>query len=155
MSTQLSGTPRLTISVDVTDLDDEQRRRFTEAITDLLDEYRNYEPAEPTVLGWTATALNEALTRLDRDGGWVQAGAIRRALANGGVVTRAEIYEIGKYGEDRMLRGFTRPVNRIVARMRAAGQIPAGAADLIEPIYNTGVQADGFRVPADLSRLIS
>jgi hypothetical protein len=155
MNSFTGGTsPRLTLNIDVTDLTDEQRRKFTEAVTDLLDEYRSYEEGEPTVLGWTAKTLTDALTRLDRDGGWVQASAIRRALQNGGTVSRAEIYAIGNYSADRMLRGFTRPTNRIVARMRASGEIPASAVDLLQPQYNKGVQADGFSVPTELAGLL-
>ncbi|MGB8963075.1 MAG: hypothetical protein WCC38_14105, partial [Pseudonocardiaceae bacterium] len=154
MSPTSTSSPRLTLDIDVTDLSDEQRRKFTETITDLLEEYRNYEDDEPTVRGWSAATLQNALTRLERDGGWVQAGAIRKALANGGTVSRAEIYAIGNYSADRMLRGFTRPANRIVAQMRAAGEIPSSAVDLLEPIYDRGVVADGFRVPSDLATLI-
>jgi hypothetical protein len=148
-------TPRLTLNVDVTDLSDEQRRKLTEKIADLLDEYRNHEDDEPTVHGWSVATLQDALTRLERDGGWVQAGAIRKALENGGTVSRAEIYTIGNYDADRMLRGFTRPANRIVAQMRAAGEIPGSAADLLEPIYDRGVQADGFKVPDGLAALLA
>ncbi|MFE3722312.1 hypothetical protein [Streptomyces cyaneofuscatus] len=144
---------RLSLDVDVTGLTDEQRRQFTEAVIDLLDKFRN-EEEEPTTLGWTATTLEEALTRLDRDGGWVQAGAIRRALVNGGIVSRAEIYEIGNYEPDRMLRGFTRPTNRIVESMRAAGRIPASAVSLLEPVY-VGVTAESFKVPAELASLLA
>jgi hypothetical protein len=85
----------------------------------------------------------------------MRARTIRQALKNGGAITRAEVYKIGKYDKDRMLRGFTRPANRIVARMRAAGEVPASAVDLLEPMYNNGVQADGFRVPPELADLLT
>lgn len=150
-----TSSPRLRLDIDVTELSDDQRRRFTEAVTDLLDEYRSCdEDAEPAVSGWTPRTLNEALTRLDRDGGWVQARAIRQALENGGVVSRAEIYEIGKYKADRMLRGFTRPAKRIVDRMRANGEVPGTALYLLDAVYNHGVMADEFRVPAELADLL-
>ncbi len=155
MSSSSSTTPRLALSIDVTELTDEQRRKFTEVVTDLLEEYLAQEDDEPTVLGWTSTSLREALTRLERDGGWVQARAIQKALSNGGVVTRAEIYKIGNYSADRMLRGFTRPANRIVGRMRASGEIPGAAVPLLESIYNHGVMADEFHVPADLASLLA
>jgi hypothetical protein len=147
-------TPRLTLSVDVTDLSDENRLLFTEQVTDLLSNYLDSDEkeAESTVLGWTRATLDEALSELDRDGSWVQAGVIRRALQNGGTATRDEVYEIGKYDQTRMLRGFTRPVNRIVSRMRAKGVIPASAVDLLKPIYE-GVQAIGFSVPTELVNL--
>lgn len=147
-------SPRLTLNVDVTDLSDENRLRFTEEVTDLLSRYLDSDEQEvgSTVLGWTAATLDEALTELDRDGSWVQAGAIRRALQNGGTVTRDEVYEIGRYEQTRMLRGFTRPVVRIVNRMRARGVIPASAVDLLTTEYE-GVQAVGFSVPSELVKL--
>jgi len=98
--------------------------------------------------------LLESLTRLEREGGWVQARAIRTALANGGMVSRDEIYAIGSYDPERMLRGWTRPANRIVAGMRKEGVIPSTAVDLLEPVYDHGVQADGFRVRPELASLL-
>ncbi|MEV6905896.1 hypothetical protein [Amycolatopsis sp. NPDC051071] len=79
-------------------------------------------------------------------------GVIRRALQNGDTVTRDEVYEIGKYNQARTLRGITRPVTRIVSRMRAKGVVPASAVDLLKPIYE-GVQAIGFSVPTELVNL--
>jgi hypothetical protein len=69
-----------------------------------------------------------------------------------GSVSRDEVYEIGKYDESRMLRGFTRPANRIVNWMRARGVVPASAVDLLKPVYE-GVQAVGFSVPRELTSL--
>jgi hypothetical protein len=97
--------------------------------------------------------LGQALKRLEYDGAEVQAATIRRALDNGGSISRADVYEIGNYESGRTLKGFTRPVSRIVNRMRAVGDVPAGAAELLESGYNYGVRADEFRVPAELSAL--
>ncbi|CAN5293600.1 hypothetical protein BH20ACT5_BH20ACT5_07540 [soil metagenome] len=70
-----------------------------------------------------------------------------------GTLTRLteRVYRIGNYDRQRMLRGWTRPVNRIVTDMRAAGDIPAAAEDLLEPIYDNDVKAGRFRDPADLA----
>ena len=57
---------------------------------------------------WTADALVALLTRLD-DEAPVQAQAIRLAAQSGGRVTREQVYELGGFPDDRMLRGFTRP----------------------------------------------
>lgn len=149
-----SPSPRLTLSVDVTDLSDENRLRFTEQVTELLSMYLDgdEQEAESMTQGWTQATLQQALAELDRDGGWVQAAVIRRAIQNGGTASRDEVYELGDYGPTRMLRGFTRPVTRIVGRMRTRGAIPPFAEDLLEPVYE-GVLAVGFRVPAGLVNL--
>jgi hypothetical protein len=57
---------------------------------------------------WTADARVALLTRLD-DEAPVQARAIRLAAASGGRVSREQVYELGGFPDDRMLRGFTRP----------------------------------------------
>jgi hypothetical protein len=38
--------------------------------------------------------------------------------------------------------------------MRAKGIVSASAADLLNPTYRNGVQADGFQVPAELADLL-
>ncbi|WP_367133930.1 hypothetical protein [Saccharothrix sp. HUAS TT1] len=148
------ANPRLTLSVDVTDLSDADRLRFTEEVTDLLGKYLDGQGTEEaSAAGWTQETVQEALLALERDNGWVQAGVIRAAIDNGGTVSREQVYAIGQYESTRMLRGFTRPVNRVVSRMRAKGTIPATAVDLLAPVYNGGVQATAFRVPDELLNL--
>lgn len=157
MTQSFANSPRLVLDIDVTDLTDEARVDFTEEVAHLLQKYRSQadtEGAEQDSLGWDCDTLEQALTLLERDGGWVQAKVIRRALENGGYASRDEVYELGEYEPNRMLRGFTRPVNRIVARMKESGQIPEGAANLLEPVYDSGVQAGGFRVPRELVDLL-
>jgi hypothetical protein len=146
------------LTIDVTDLSDEQRRLFTVEVTDLLDQHRNYDEDENedelVVLGWSSATLGQALQRLEYDGADVQAATIRKALESGGAISRAEVYRIGNYEAGRTLKGFTRPVSRIVNRMRAVGDVPAAAAELLESGYNYGVRADEFRVPAELAELL-
>jgi hypothetical protein len=76
---------------------------------------------------------------------------ILRAIANGGHVSRAEVYAILGRSEDQSLKGFTRPVNRVMQSFQEKNAIPANAEPLLEPIYDTSVktyqQAQGFRVP--------
>lgn len=151
MDTASSATPRLSLTLDVTNLGDDSRREFVEKVNDLYLEY--IEQDEPMILGWTADTLDQALKMLEHGGGWVQAEAIRHALGNDGFVDRDTIYEVGKYDEDRTLKGWTKPVTRVVSRMKAAGTIPENAADLVQSSYAHGPTADGFRVPADLADL--
>ena len=79
---------------------------------------------------------------------------IAEAAASGGDVSRAKVYELGGYAEGRSLKGFTRPVNRIVNEMKAAGTLPEGAPVPFAPIYDPNIrafqQASGFRIPEDL-----
>jgi hypothetical protein len=96
------------------------------------------------------------MTRLEAEGK-VQAAAIRRAAANGGFVSRDDIYDLGGYEEGRTLRGFTRPANRVTQELRTAALIPESAPDPLEAEYDPGfswVLAKGFRVPAQLVDLL-
>ena len=146
------GSVRSTLSVAVDGLDEHQRTRLVELIEQALVLVTTGD--DVMVLGWTRSSLEEALNRLNADNGSVQAAVIREALRKGGYVTRDRVYKIGKYPKDRMLRGFTRPINRIVADMKAEGLIPEDAADLLAPSYQDGVVADGFTVTAALATLL-
>jgi hypothetical protein len=57
-----------------------------------------------------------------------------------------------------MLRGFTRPANRIAQELRDRGLITEGAADVLKAVYDpqfSYVQASGFQIPSELVPLIS
>ncbi len=144
---------RAVLTVDVEHLSHEQRDRLAELIGEALRRVTHPED-EPVVLGWTQPAFLEVLVRLEAAKATVQAAAIRAALKQGGYVSRDEVYRIGRYPADRTLRGFTRPVNRIVDDMKQVGEVPVDAVDILAPSYRTGVQADGFTVPLDLSELL-
>jgi hypothetical protein len=46
-------------------------------------------------------------------------------------VSREQVYELGGYADDRMLRGFTRPFRRLTVALQGEGAIPAG----VSPIF--------------------
>lgn len=144
---------RSTLTVDVDDLTHEQRERLTTLIEDAIQRVVHPED-EPMIHGWTRSTLTAALDRLRTNNANVQEAVIREALRHGGYVTRDRVYRIGKYPKERMLRGFTRPTNRIVAEMKEAGVIPQDAVDLLASSYQDGVQADGFTVNAGLASLL-
>ena len=141
--------------VNISDLDDAQQVRLREGVEDLLRRVISGNEADEEVAGWTAEALEEAFARLERDGAHVQATAIREALKSNGYITRKRVYRIGRYSEDRTLRGFTRPVNRIVTEMKTEGVIPDSAADLLTSSFQNGVVADGFSVDSRLGALLN
>ena len=104
---------------------------------------------------WTNEGLTELLNRLG-DEHPVQAKVIRAAAEQAsGQLSRALVYELGEYEEDRTLRGFTRPVNRITSQLQREGLVAPGVAPALEAVYEHGVQATSFAVPPDVQDLIS
>jgi hypothetical protein len=102
--------------------------------------------------GWTQDAVHELLTRLDVEAP-VQAMAIRHAARNDGFVSREAVYALGGYDESRMLRGFTRPANRIAQELRDRGIATDSAVDVLKAVYDpqfSYVQASGFQIPSEL-----
>jgi hypothetical protein len=107
--------------------------------------------------GWTADALQVLLARL----GWeapVQKAVIERAALDGGFIERETVYELGDYPEERSLRGFTRPVNRIAQAFRDEDRIDESAVDLLEARYlgltDNPSLADGFAVNSSVIALL-
>ncbi len=108
--------------------------------------------------GWTAEALDMLLRRLAYEAP-VQEATIRFAAKNGGFIGRDEVYRIGEYDASRQLKGFTRPVNRLVQDLRDSGAIPEEAVDVLVPVYDEGTHGfgwvDGFRVPSEIVSLLA
>ncbi|MGH2704009.1 MAG: PIN-like domain-containing protein [Actinomycetota bacterium] len=99
--------------------------------------------------GWDVESVSDLLTRLANEAP-VQEAAIRLAATQAGFVSREQVYKLGNYPEDRSLRGFTRPINRITQQFRDDGTVAEGAVDVLWTVYNEespGVGwAAGFRV---------
>ena len=81
----------------------------------------------PTASGWDTDSISTMLNRLTVSNGPIQAKAIQKAIENGGELSRAEVYRLGGYEADRSLRGFTRPVNRVLREMEEASDLPEDA----------------------------
>jgi hypothetical protein len=88
-----------------------------------------------SLAGWTHEAVQELLTRLDHQAP-VQAMAIRFAAEHDGFVSREAVYELGQYNESRMLRGFTRPANRIAQALRDEEIAGDGTLDVLKAVYD-------------------
>ena len=103
---------------------------------------------------WTLAALSALLERLDQEAP-VQAAALRLATPDqGGRVSREKVYELGGYGDDRMLRGFTRPFRRLTEALQDEGAIPAGVSPIFVARYPDGVKASYFSVPSEVPQLL-
>ncbi len=104
--------------------------------------------------GWDSTTVAYLLKNLDAQAP-VQSATVRLAAQQGGFVSREQVYQVGRYDDDRSLRGFTRPVNRIVQEMRAQGRLPEDAVDMLTTRYDGGVVATGFEVPESVIPLLA
>jgi len=135
----LAGSAALDVSVDSRSLEDADRARAatTEAV-----------PA------WTLEGLRELLERLDAQAD-VQAAVIRSAAAAGGRISREDVYDIGEYSDERMLRGFTRPARRVTADLQAEGVVAEGVSPILVALYPDGVKASYFRVPPEIPSLMA
>lgn len=128
-----------------------------ESLQDVVRVERTFETSWSTeAAGWTRATVEVLLRRL-RSYWPVQATVIELAISNGGFVGRDEVYLVGDYPPDRQLKGFTRPVNRLVQEMRDSGEIGEDAPDLLQPVYDEMSRgfgwADGFRVPDEVVTL--
>lgn len=147
-------TPRLIVNFDVTALKDDERREFMERTADLLAEYDAAEE-EPVVQGWTRASIEEALRLLERNNGWEQAKAIREGLTRSdGRISRQDYYAITGRSEDLSLKGVTRPVTRIMKRMKAGGALAVEAVELLQ-LHYFGNQVDYVDVPVQLQELFT
>jgi hypothetical protein len=103
---------------------------------------------------WTPDALIALLRHLDEEAP-VQAAALRLATPDrDGRVSREDVYELGGYATDRMLRGFTRPFLRLTALLQVQGIVPANVAPIFVARYPDGVKASYFSVPPEVPELL-
>jgi hypothetical protein len=110
---------------------------------------------EPQHALWTAPALEALLSRLDIEAP-VQASALRMATReNGGIVSRDDVYTLGSYDDDRMLRGFTRPFRRLTLSLQEEGVVPEAVREVFVARYPDGVKASFFAVPPEVAALLS
>lgn len=107
--------------------------------------------------GWTPRALKSLLTRLSTIAP-VQEATILLASQQDGYISREDVYILGEYEPERQLKGFTRPVNRLVQELRDTGELPDDAADALSPVYDKMAHGfgwvDGFQVPMEIVALL-
>jgi hypothetical protein len=149
--------PRELITVDVTGYSRNQRSIILNAISEAQATLHTAPLEESGSSGWTKHAYDKALVKLAGSRAEVQIEVVKRAVANGGSITRAEVFELGGYPADRQLKGFTRPANRATQALRDSGDLPEDADELLESIYDMAIKgyqpAKGFRVPQELVKL--
>ncbi|WP_086826186.1 PIN domain-containing protein [Allokutzneria sp. NRRL B-24872] len=119
------------------------------------------ESASDGEASWTQQAADLLLERLRSEGWKAQADTIAVAAENGGFINRQTVYALGEFHENRLLRGFTRPVNRITEYLRTEGMLSAIAPDALTAVYDDANSslgagyATGFRVTPQLVALFA
>lgn len=107
--------------------------------------------------GWNEDAIYALLDWLGEEAP-TQEAVLAEAAMNGGFIERERVYELGGYAEDRSLRGFTRPINRMARVFRKENRVSDSAVDVLEAVYdafsdNPSVAA-GFEVNRDVLPLL-
>jgi len=147
---------RMLMTFDVTEWSEAYRRRLAAAGAAIAADLAA-GAASHDLTDWTKESIQQLIGTLAAQGAYTQAHTINEALANGGEVIRERVYEIGEYEPDRSLKGFTRPIRRVVGQMKDRGLIPETAPVPLEPIYDSAItgyqRTKGFRLIAGIVEL--
>ncbi len=112
--------------------------------------------SEDTHGGWTAKAIDELFHGLSYEGYGNRVDVIRYAAEMDGHVEAMSVYNICDYDDDRTLKGFTKPINRISGNLQDRGLISDSAVPVLKAEYKNGPgRASGFRVHSLLVPLIN
>lgn len=149
----LQRADALSVAVAPTSVEDAGRQGSLQASDDwTADEHAGGWPADaPTP--WTKAALDALFGALDAES-QPHSAIIRQAARSGGRVTRREVYRLAGRAEDQVLRGFTRPTERLTRQLQANGAIPEGVAPILVAEYPDGVRASYFSVPGEVPALL-
>jgi hypothetical protein len=159
----MNGT---SITLDISDWPTPARVELMELTGRIEAQLKGHQPAADTApavpeevepSGWNKDAYTDVIGKL-LSRHHVQVAVIFEAIKNGtGYVTRERVYDLGSYPDNRSLKGFTRPVNRLTAEAVEAGLLPEDADDLLTPDYDPNVtsfqRAKGFIVPMEVVKM--
>jgi hypothetical protein len=123
------------------------------SLTSIEDADRAHTGESWSPEAWTREAVLELLARLDSEG-QVQADVIREAAGLGGAISREAVYNLCGYDETRMLRGFTRPVNRITTDLQHEGILASTVLPMLTSLYPDDVRTSGFQIPPEVVTIL-
>lgn len=104
----------------------------------------------PRRVDWTLVGYVELINMLERDSFVMRAKVVRAAARNGGSLSRHEVYRIaGISEEERSLRQFATPVQRLSGYLLETGAVPNGVGDPLRADYDGPGKAIGYSVPAE------
>lgn len=107
--------------------------------------------------GWDREHVRALRDSLRASGHSVQLAAFDRAIENGGSVSRAEVYALGRYEEGRKLNNWLAPFKSIDAALKADHFLPPDAKPAITPNYGPGTSfrpVRSFDVAPEIVRLM-
>ncbi|WP_242086465.1 PIN-like domain-containing protein [Microbacterium lacticum] len=100
---------------------------------------------------WPLAAYRRLLVELRENGSLIQADVISLAARAGGFISRSQIYELAGFAEDRSLRRFALPAQRISLALAEEGLLPVDAAPALEAVYEGPGRTTGYRVPQEFA----
>jgi hypothetical protein len=155
------SVPTLTIPLDKLEPDQ---------IADIVARVRAYEAGNLVVqpvddeswrnaesTGWTRALIDALRSKLTAHGATAQLAAFDRAIANGGFVSRAEVYALAGYPPERQLKNWTSPVTSAQAALVASAGLPEDATPALETDYGPGRgfrPAIGFNVAPEIVKIM-
>lgn len=98
---------------------------------------------------WTYRAYQRLLTDLVELGSDVQRQVILLAARAGGFISRAAIYEHAGFDQDRSLRRFSFPAQRLTQSLIDEGVLRPGVALPLEALYEGPGKTIGYQVPPE------
>lgn len=154
----------VTVQVDVSTWTDEQRQSLFGAIAHIANPIVRPSPRRTSVIGSSIhrvdlDAYHDAMTGSSASTVRRPWSSARRSRTHGSWVPREQVY--GSAGYDpasRSLKGFTRPVNRVVANLVDKGVLPEDVADLMKTEYDPAIKGFqrtlGFSVPLEVVKIL-
>ncbi|WP_345063581.1 hypothetical protein [Leifsonia kafniensis] len=128
--------------------------RAPETDRPVFEDDERWRNAEST--GWTPEHVQALRDKLASRGNTVQLAAFDEAIANGGFLSRAELYDIGEYGAERRLNQWSTAFIIIQKELVADHALPKDAADAMLPDYGPGTgyrRLRGYSVAPEIVRL--
>lgn len=128
-------------------------RSADDSVSSSLVEASTIRPS-PTSNGfakWPNAAYRRLLIELREAGSEIQADVISLAARAGGFISRSQIYELAGFAEDRSLRRFALPAQRISLALAEEGVLPVDAAPALEAVYEGPGRTIGYRVPQEFA----
>lgn len=149
----LQQADALSVAVAPASVEDAGRQGAPQASDDWSVEDHSDGWAADASTPWTRAALDALFGALDAEG-QPHSAIIRQAAREGGWVSRRDVYRLAGKTEDQVLRGFTRPTERLTRQLQANGAIPEGVESILVAEYPDGVRASYFSVPSEVPELL-
>jgi hypothetical protein len=159
--TQYAATTRWALQVDLPqDVTPEELHALHGLVDRNVQEFLATRAAkELSAHGYTVRHAQRLRRALVSDGTKLLADVLDAASVDGGFIARGRVYELAGYPDDRSLRGFTKPLRRVIEKLVENGQLPSEAAIPLEPIYDRNSeaahQAQGFKMPEGLAEVFA